>query len=58
MKIKIGIRYNLIYPFLLITFTFFRNVDTLLMDKINEFKGSLLLTLIMFFSEIVSGFTL
>ena len=58
MKIKIGIKYNLIYPALLITFTLFRNVDKLLMDKINEFKGSLLLTLIMFFSEIVSGFTL
>ena len=58
MKIKIGIRHNLIYPILLSTFTLFRKVDTILMSEINDFKGSLLLTLIMFFSEIISGLVL
>ena len=58
MKIKIGIRHNLIYPILYSIFTYIRNVDTILMDEINDFKGSLLLTLIMFFAEFISGLIL
>ena len=55
MKIKIGIRHNLLYPLMIIIFTFFRKVDTIIMNKYIEFSGSLLLTLIMFLSEFITG---
>ena len=55
---KIGIRYNLLYPLMLIIFSFFRKIDSILMKKIIEFKSSLLLTLIMFLSEFLSGLIL
>ena len=58
MKIKIAIRHNLIYPILLSTFTLFRSIDAILMGQIIDFKSSLLLTLIMFFSELISGIIL
>ena len=55
MKIKIGIRHNLIYPLMIIIFTFVRKVDTIIMHKYIKFNGSLLLTLIMFLSEFITG---
>ena len=55
---KIGIRYNLLYPLMLIIFSFFRKIDSILMYDIIGVKGSLLLTLIMFLSEFFSGLIL
>ena len=55
---KIGIRYNLLYPLMLIIFSFFRKIDSILMYDIIGVKGSLLLTLIMFMSEFFSGLIL
>ena len=55
---KIGIRYNLLYPLMLIIFSFFRKIDSILMKDIIKFKDSLLLTLIMFLSEFCSGLIL
>ena len=56
--IKIGIRYNLLYPLMLIIFSFFRKIDSIVMNKTIDFKGSLLLTIIMFLSEFLSGLVL
>ena len=53
--IKIGIRYNLIFPMMFIIFNFLRKINTILMDKIIGFNGSLLLTLFMFLSEFLFG---
>ena len=58
MIIQIGIRRNLLYPLLLIVFTFFRKVDSITMNKACKFEGSLLLTLIMFLAELISGLLL
>jgi hypothetical protein len=55
---KIGIRHNLLYPLMLIIFSFFRKIDSILMFEIIEFKCSLLLTLLMFLSEFFSGLIL
>ena len=55
MEIKIGIRSNLIYPLMIIIFTFFRQLDLVAMNKYIGFSGSVLLTLIMFLSEFISG---
>ena len=55
MQIKIGIRNNLLYPFLIIIFTSLRKIDSIIMNFI-EFRDYLLLTLIMFLSEFISGF--
>ena len=56
--IKIGIRKNLICPLLLFIFSFSRQIVSIIMDEIFNFGGSLLLTLIMFLSEIISGLIL
>ena len=53
--IKIGIRHNLLYPFLSIIFYFTREVISIILSSYLEFKSSLLLTLIMFISEIIAG---
>ena len=53
--IKIGIRHNLIYPLMIIIFTFFRKVDSIIMYKFINFNSSLLLTLIMFLAEFITG---
>ena len=54
--IKIGIRHNLIYPIIYSSSDFLRQIDSILMKTFIDFKGSLLLTLIMFFAEFISGF--
>lgn len=54
--IKIGIRHNLIYLIMLIIFNFCRKVELIIMDKILYFNSSLLLTLLMFLGELISGF--
>ena len=56
--IKIGIRHNLVYPMMLTTFTFLRNVGCILMRRQLKFKGPVVLTLTMFLSEFISGFIL
>jgi len=43
---------------MLIVFSFSRKVDSILMDKFIGFDCSILLTLIMFLSEIISGLIL
>ena len=55
--IKIGIRNNLLYPLMSIIFFYLRKIESIAMDKMTGFNGSLLLTLIMFFAEIISGFS-
>ena len=55
---KIGIRYNLLYPLMLIIFSFFRKIDSILMNYFIGLEDSLLLTLIMFLSEFFSGLIL
>lgn len=57
--IKLGIRQNLFYPSMLITNTFFRQMDSLIIDKhLKKHKDSLILTLIMFLSEFILGMIL
>ena len=57
--IKIGIRNNLIYPMMLIISTFCRQIDSKVMTEAIGFKGgSLMLTQIMFLSEIIFGLIL
>ena len=56
--IKFGIRHNLLYPMMLASFTFMRNVENILMRKLLDFNGSVILTLIMFFAEFISGLIL
>lgn len=56
MKIKIGIRKNLFYPMMIIIYSFARKVDTIIMNKTLKFESSSLLTLVMFISELLSGF--
>ena len=57
--IKIGIRNNLIYPAMLIISTLGRQIDSKIMTEAIGFKGdSLLLTQIMFLSEIIFGLIL
>ena len=53
--IKIGKRQNLIYPMLTIVFIFFRQIDSIAMNKIIGFDGSLIFPLVMFLSEFVFG---
>ena len=56
--IKIGIRQNLFYPSMLITTTLFRQIDTIIIKRVIKFKNSILLTFIMFLSELISGLIL
>ena len=56
--LKIGLRYNLLYPLMLVIFTTIRKIDTILMDKIIGFNASLFLSLIMFLSEFLIGLIL
>ena len=56
--IKFGIRKNLLYPMMSIIFNISRKIETIAMDKLFGFNGSLLLTLIMFLAEIISGIIL
>ena len=55
--IKIGIRNNLLYPLMSIIFFYLRKIEGIAMDRVTGFNGSLLLTLIMFLAEIISGFS-
>ena len=51
-----GIRNNLFYPIMSILFNFLRKSSIIAIDDGPEFKGSLLLALIMFLSEFIFGF--
>ena len=54
--IKIGLRNNLLYPFLLIIFTFLRRVLSVIISELLQFKSSLsFLAFLMVFSEFISG---
>ena len=55
--IKIGIRNNLLYPFISIIFYYLRKIESIVMNRMTGFNGSLLLGLIMFLAEIFSGFS-
>ena len=56
--IKFGVRPNLLYPMMLTSFTFMRNLLFIIMRKLLDFNGSVILTLIMFLSEFISGLIL
>ena len=54
--IRIGIRHNLFYPGILILSNFFRRLDSIIIkDAIDFKKTTSILTVIMFFSEFISG---
>ena len=54
--IKIGIRNNLLYPFLLIIFTFLRRIILVIISEVLKFKSSLsFLAFLMIFSEFIIG---
>ena len=54
--IRIGIRHNLFYPGMLILSNFFRRLDSIIIkDAIDFKKTTSILTVIMFFSEFISG---
>jgi len=54
--IKIGLRNNLLYPLLLIIFTFLRKILLVLITELLEFESSLsFLTFLMFLGEFITG---
>ena len=55
MFIKIGLRKNLLYPFFSIIYFFTREIDSLILSRVLDFNNSLILTFIMFASELLSG---
>jgi len=57
--IKIGLRNNLLYPLLLIIFTFFRRILSDVISDLLKFESSIsFLTLLMFFSEFIVGLSI
>ena len=57
--IKIGLRNNLLYPLLLIIFTFFRRILSDIISDLLKFESSIsFLTLLMFFSEFIVGLSI
>ena len=54
--IKIGIRHNLIYPFMLLIFSSLREILSIIIKEGLKFEESLFLEYIMFLSVFVSGF--
>ena len=52
--IKIGVRKNLVYPFMIIISSFLRKINSIIISKF-EIKVSLLLTIIMFVAEFIGG---
>ena len=56
IKIGIGLRNNLLYPFLLIIFTFLRRILAVIISETLQFKSSLsFLALLMIFAEFITG---
>ena len=53
--IKIGIRKNLFYPMMIIIFTFSRSIVEISIEQIYNFDNQIILTLLMFISEFLSG---
>ena len=53
--IKIGLRNNLFYLFMLTIFNFLRKIDSIIMDQIIGLEGSLILTFLMFLGEFIFG---
>ena len=53
--IKFGIRHNLIYALMFVIFNFLRKADSIIMKNYIEYHGSLILTLIMFIADFISG---
>ena len=53
--IKIGIRHNLIYPLMLLIFSSFREILSIIIKEKIKFDGSLFLEYIMFLSVFVTG---
>ena len=55
--IKIGIRKNLFYPLMLIISSTLCRILSIFLDEIIEFDESLLIEIIMFLSEFLTGLT-
>ncbi len=53
--IKIGIRKNLFYPMMIIIFTFSLSIVEISIEQIYNFDNQIILTLLMFISEFLSG---
>ena len=53
--IKLGRRHNLIYAMMFVIFNILRKIDSIIMKNHMEFHGSLLLTIIMFIADFISG---
>ena len=56
--IKFGKRHNLIYPLIFSIFNSMRKLDSIIMKKYINFSGCTFLTIIMFFSDFISGLIL
>ena len=54
-RIYFAWRRNLIYPIQLFLYAFLRKIDSIIIDKVFHFSGSLLYTFLMFFAEFVTG---
>ena len=53
--IKIGIRHNLLYPIMSIIFSFFSDLDSIIIEEIFFFGNKLVFALVVFLSEFVFG---
>ncbi len=53
--IKISLRPNLIYPLYLIISTFLRQIVSIIISKVYNFKSSVIYTFLMFIGEIIGG---
>ena len=56
--IKFAWRHNLIYPTILLLWSFLRKGNTIILSKVFGFEKNLLFTLLMFFAEFVTGLIL
>ena len=56
--IKFALRPNLIYPLLLIIWSFSRNLERVLINEVFKFKGVLIYISLMFIGEFLSGLIL
>ena len=55
MKIRIGIRHNLLYPFLLIIFITIRRIEVIIIDEIFKYKGPFVFPVLIFLSKFSFG---
>ena len=55
MKIKIGIRHNLLYPFLLIIFIEVRRIEIIIINEFFKYKGPFVFPILIFLSKFSFG---